>query len=70
MRLFGWFRAPAVTPLAPQPGLEERIEELEDRYRRLTRRFDRLHGEFSALERYRDEEEDEDDDEEDIRAVR
>jgi hypothetical protein len=35
------------------------VELLEDAYRRLERRFDRLQGEFTALNRYEDDEDDE-----------
>jgi len=35
----------------PPARLVERVEELEDKYNRLTRRFDRLQGEFNALNR-------------------
>jgi len=53
----------------PPPGAEiaytaliGRMEELEDKYNRLDRRFTRLQGEFSALTRFQvDEELDEDD---------
>jgi len=62
-RLWRWLVGASETPAAPLPrDLVERIEELEDRYRRLTRRFDRMQGEFSALVRYDDaDEEDEED---------
>jgi hypothetical protein len=39
-------------------SLVPRLEELEDSYKRLGRRFDRLQGEFSALTRLESERED------------
>lgn len=41
----------------PPPGLEARVDRLEDRYNHLWRRFERLQGEFNALYAYDDDEE-------------
>lgn len=62
-------RDPLVLPLRAQSLLEQRVEVLEDRYRQLTRRFDRLQGEFSSLERWRAEEEAVDEELDDEEAV-
>jgi hypothetical protein len=46
------FTRPTATPAAPhQRPLVERVEELEDSYHRLERRFVRLQGEFNATTR-------------------
>jgi len=61
LRLLANHRRPAI---APPPGAEVvylsltgRIEELEDKYNRLDRRFTRIQGEFNAYTRVEAEDE-------------
>lgn len=58
--LFGGSSAPSAAPSSP---LEERVEVLEDRYNRILRRFDRLQGEFNALNRFAAADDDEEEEE-------
>lgn len=49
--------APAAPLAAARPNYEKRLDELDDRYNHLTRRFDRLQGEFNAINRLQTEDE-------------
>jgi hypothetical protein len=58
LRLLNGRRRPAPGAEVAYTSLVPRLEELEDSYKRLDRRFNRLQGEFSALTRLESERED------------
>lgn len=59
--LFGRPNTPQQSPSFRE--LQQRVEELEDKYSSLERRFVRMQGEFSAYERWRAEELDDEEEE-------
>lgn len=58
VRFLNGHRRPAPGPEVAYASLVPRLEDLEDSYKRLGRRFDRLQGEFSALTRLESDRED------------